>query len=328
MPEKKSRILYIKRFLEDETDEAHPVTVMDIIAWLAGKSIAATRKTVAQDINQLIDAGVDVVRNKSRPNKYFIGDRHFELPELKLLIDAAQASKFLTTKRSRKMIDKLLALASRHQSDDLKDGLYFSDQAKPGNETAYITADKLLKAINARKRVRFMYYEYGPDKVKNYKHKRRIYEFSPWRFLWNNDSYYIAGYSENHGKAIKFRVDRIAAAEPTKLDAVPMPEDFDLAAFVRSVFSMYDGPPLDVTLRCENALMKTIVDRFGEDVHTEIAGPGHFHAKVTVLASKTFYGWIFGMDGAISITAPAEAVKEYRQMVGRAEKSFVPVKPC
>ena len=323
MDEKKSRILYVKRFLEEQTDEAHQAAISDIIAYLAGEGIAATRKTVAQDITLLIEAGVDVVCNISKPNKYFIGDRHFEAPELKLLIDAAQASKFLTNKRSGRLIGKLLALASSHQAADYKDGLYFDRQIKPKNENAYVTADLLLTAIGTRKRVRFMYYEYTPDKKKTYKHNRRVYEFSPWAFVWNNDSYYITGHSEIHGKAIQFRVDRIAAPKLTDTDAVPKPVGFDPAVFVKSVFSMYDGPMLDVTLKCENTLMKTIVDRFGEDVHTEIAGVNHFYAKVSVLASKTFYGWLFGMDGAIEITAPAEAVKAYRDMLGRAAKPFV-----
>jgi len=319
--------LYVKRFLEEKTDEEHPAVLADIVAYLAGIGITANGRTVAQDVEQLIDSGVDVVCNKSRPNKYFIGDRYFEIPELKLFIDAAQASRFLTAKRSGRLIDKLLALASAHQAVDLKSGLYYDEQVKPKNENAYHTADKLLRAISEKKRVRFTYYEYGPDKEKAFKHNKKIYEFSPWRFIWNNDSYYVAGYSESHQKVIRFRVDRIASPKVTKLDAAPMPEDFDLAAFAKSVFSMYDGPSVEVTLKCENAMMKTIIDRYGEAVHTQIADPKHFYAKVPVLASKTFYGWVFGMDGAITVAAPAEAVKAYREMLVRASKPFAARKP-
>ena len=325
MAQIKNRLLYVQRFLMEQTDEAHPAVAADIADYLAGEGIRVSVRTVAQDIDQLIEAGVDVVCNKSRQIQYFIGDRDFEMPELKLLIDAAQASKFLTAKRSRKLIDKLLAHASCHQSLDLTRGLYMDDQVKPKNENAYITADLLHTAINLNKRVRFMYYEYGPDKKKTYKHKRKVYEFSPWQFIWDSDKYYILGHSESHGKPITFRVDRIAAPKLADTDAIPMPEGFDPAAFVKSVFSMYDGPLLDVTLKCENALMKTIIDRYGEDVHTEIADAGHFYARVSVSASKTFYGWVFTSDGAVEITAPAEAVEGYHNMLGRA-KAFVPKK--
>ena len=318
MSEKKSRILYIKHFLEEQTDEAHPATVSDILAYLSNMDISAHNRTVMSDIEQLIEAGIDVVRNKSRQNQYFIGTVLFEMPELKLLVDAAQASKFLTHKRSRALIDKLLSLTSGYQAENLKSGLYLEKRTKSQNESAYITAALLHKAVNEGRRVRFMYVEYTPEKTKAYKHGQRVYEFSPWHFVLDNEKYYILGYSKHHGKGVKFRVDRIAAPKLTDLPAVPAPDDFDLAAFVRATFQMYDGPLLDVTLKCKNEFMKTIVDRFGEEVHTQIADAGHFYASVSVHASKTFYGWVFGMDGAITITAPAEAVKAYRDMLKRA----------
>jgi predicted DNA-binding transcriptional regulator YafY len=168
-----------------------------------------------------------------------------------------------------------------------------------------------------------MYYEYSPNKRKTYKHNRRVYEFSPWKFVWDSDKYYILGHSESHGKAITFRVDRIASPKLVELDSVPMPEGFDIAAFVKATFQMYDGPMLDVTLKCENALMNTIIDRFGIDVKTRIADSEHFYATVSVSASKTFYGWVFASDGAISIEAPAEAVDEYLAMMDRA-KTLLP----
>ena len=317
---KKCRILYIKKFLEEQTDEMHPVTIKDILSYLATLGIEAHRRTIMLDIEQLIESGIDIVCNRSRQNQYFIGDRLLEVPELKLLIDAAQASKFLTVKRSRVLINKLLSLASHYQAESLKDSLYLEKQIKPKNEYAYITVDVLLTAIRRNCRVQFMYVEYGPNKRKTYKHGQRIYEFSPWTFVWNNDKYYVIGYSEHHGKAAKFRVDRIAAAKLTELSAVPMPEDFDLADYVKSIFQMYDGPLLNVTLECENVLMKAIIDRFGEDVETKIADREHFCVTVRVSASKTFYGWVFSSDGAVKIISPVEAVNEYQAMCNRAKQ--------
>jgi predicted DNA-binding transcriptional regulator YafY len=318
MPDKKSRLLHTKAFLEERADELHPVTVAEIIAHLAESGITATRKTVAQDIDLLLESGLDIICNKSRQNQYFVGERHFETPELKLLIDAVQASKFLTAKRSRALIEKLLATASCHQRADLLDGIYFDSHIKPKNEQAYITADILLQAMRAKKAVRFMYYEYGPDKKKEYKHGRRVYEFSPWSFIWDSDKYYILGHSKHHGKAVTFRVDRIAAPKPAGKDAVPKPDDFDLAAYTKSVYQMYDGPMMDVTLKCQNTMMKVIIDRFGEDVHTKIYDSQYFTASISVSASKTFYGWVFSLDGTVKIIAPKEAVEEYRAMLSKA----------
>lgn len=320
MDAKKSRILYIKRFLEEQTDEAHPATVADILAYLSENGIAAHHRTVMLDIGQLIEAGYDVVCNKSRQNQYFIGTVLFEMPELKLLVDAAQASKFLPVKRSRALIDKLLTLTSRHQADSLKNGLYLDNLVKPKNDAAYRTTDLLLDAINQGCRVRFMYFEYTPDKQRKYKHGRRVYELSPWTFAWDSDKYYIIGHSKHHDKAVKFRVDRIASPKLTELPAIPAPADFDLAAFTKATFQMFDGPLLDVTLKCKNELMKAIIDRFGEEVKTSIADKAHFYATVKVAASKTFYGWVFASDGAVTISAPGEAVNAYRNMLKRANQ--------
>ena len=167
MSEKKSRIPHLKKYLEEYADELHPAVIPDILSHLSSEGITATRKTIVQDIDLLIESGVDVVFNKSRHNQYFIGDRHFELPELKLLIDAAQASKFLTAKRSRRLIEKLLSFASQNQRLALADGLYFDGHVKPQNEKSYITADLLLTAISTKKRVRFKYFEYTPAPLPN-----------------------------------------------------------------------------------------------------------------------------------------------------------------
>jgi predicted DNA-binding transcriptional regulator YafY len=234
-----------------------------------------------------------------------------------LLIDAAQASKLLTAKRSNALIEKLLTLTSRHQAENIKRDLYIDSLVKPENEAAYITIDKLLTAINTNRRVHFMYIEYTPKKEKIYKHGQRIYEFSPWSFAWDNDRYYIIGFSKHHDKAITFRVDRIAAPKLTEIPSIPMPEDFNFSDFIKTTFQMFEGPMLDVTLKCKNESMKSIIDRFGEYVETSIADAEHFYAKVKVSASKTFYGWVFASDGDIMITAPDEAVKAYQDMLKR-----------
>lgn len=318
-----ARLLYVLRCLQEQTDEQHPLSTSQILDYLEAQGISANRRTIPGDIEALIEYGIDVVEVKSTQNLYFIGERHFQLPELKLLIDAVQASKFLTGKHSKALIGKLLSFASPYQSAELIDSLHLEHQVKPQNEAAYITADLLFTAIREKKRVRFMYYEYGPDKKKTYKHGRRVYTFSPWGFVWDNEKYYIIGYSDKHEKAVTFRVDRVAAPQLTEIEAISSPDGFNLADYSKSVFQMFDGPILDVTLKCKNELMKTIIDRFGESVHTKIVDHEHFYTTVSVSVSKTFYGWIFGLDGAAEIVAPAEAVNDYRNMLERANSCAV-----
>ena len=318
MADKKSRILYIKRFLETQTDENHPATMPDILSYLESESIPASRKTVAEDIRQLIDAGTDVICNTGHHYEYFIGDRHFELPELKLLVDAVQASNFISPKKSAALTEKLTGFVSSYQAGELKRQLYVGKHVKTVNERTYLTVDLLHNAINAGKQVTFKYYEYDRNKKKVFKHNRHTYTFSPYALLWNSDNYYALGYSDKHGKVITFRVDRIAKPEMSDAPAVPKPEGFDITLYTKSVFQMYDGSALQkVTLRCENDLMKSVIDHFGEDVETKILDDKHFAAVADVSVSPTFFGWVFSFAGRIAITAPESAVSEYLALARR-----------
>lgn len=324
MDTKKSRILYVKNFLEHRTDERHPATMADILAYLKSEGIPASRTSVAQDVAHLVEAGTDVVCNKGNPNTYFIGDGYFELPELKLLIDAVQASRFISRKKADALIGKLTELASVHQAEELSRQLYVRGRDVPGVERIYHTIDLFHRAVGVGREVTFKYYEYGRDKRKRFKHNGRVYRFSPYGMIWNNDRYYIVGYSESHGKTVTFRADRIASPELTDIPAAPKPEGFDMAYYAESVFMMYDGPLRSLTLRCENALMKAVIDRFGEDAETEIADDGHFTARVEASVGPTFFGWVFTSGGAVEIVAPEDVAGAYlsqlRDSIAKARK--------
>lgn len=150
-----------------------------------------------------------------------------------------------------------------------------------------------------------------PNKTRVFKHNGQIYEFSPYDLVWNNDCYYVFGWSESHGKVIKFRVDRMNTPMYSGKLFHDRPEDYDITDFCRQVFMMYDGKEQTVTLYCENSLMKAIIDRFGENVKTQKLDCGHFSAEVQVSASPTFYSWVFNYAGKMKITAPKEVAKEY-----------------
>jgi len=319
MLNKKSRILQIKHYLEEYADELNPVTMPQIISHLEKGGISASRKTIMQDISQLMDSGIDVIRNTGHSHEYFIGERHFELPELKLLIDAVAASGFITPRKSAKLIGKLTAFASENQRLELNRQLYVNNQIKSETKNIYHTIDLLHSAINKYKQVTFKYYEYNQHKIKEYKHRRHIYIFSPYALLWNNDRYYTVGFSDKHNKVIAFRVDRIASPKLTDNSATPQPADFDISMYSQSIFQMYEGEGLQkVTLKCENDLMKNVIDRFGIDIETEIIDEEHFAATVEVSASPTFYGWVFLFGGRMKITAPNSVIEEYRVLAMKA----------
>jgi len=308
MIEKKNRILYIKRFLEEQTDEEHPATIADILAYLESEGIATSRHTVVREFEQLAEAGIDVICNNGKPNRYFIGERTFEMPELKLLVDAVRASRFIPPRKSDTLIEKLSGFASGSQSGELRRSLYTDKQARPVGDKAYIIVDMLYTAESSERKIVCKYFEYGADKKKVYRHNRQDYLFSPYGLVWNNDRYYTVGWSDSHGKIITLRVDRIAAPKLTDAPAAPKPQDFDMAFYAEGIIQMYDGIMRDVTLHCKNEMMKHVIDRFGEYVDTEIIDAEHFTARVRVPASPTFFAWIFTFCGGIRICKPRMSI--------------------
>lgn len=126
-------------------------------------------------------------------------------------------------------------------------------------------------------------------------------------------------YSEKHNGIGGFRVDRIAKS-PTILedDIIPKPTDFNIADYAKSVFQMYGCEECEVTLRCDNSVMKYIIERFGEDVTTAAYDMTSFRAFVNVELSPTFYGWVFGFGGKVQILSPDKAKNQYAEMLKSA----------
>ena len=322
--ETKPRILYLLRILEQYTDEEHPLTTKQLIDKLQDEyGISAHRTTLTKDIVALQDYGVDIVTVHSTQCKYFIGSRKFELPELKLLIDAVESSRFITAKKSESLIRKIHTLTSQGQVSKLRRNNYVVDRIKPDNEQIYYIVDTINDAINEGKQISFQYYDYSGLKKKVLKNKGEIYKLSPYKLIWSGDYYYVIGYSEKKGKVINFRVDRIAVA-PTILseNAIPVPKDFDLENFTKEVFFMFSGDEVEVDLQCDNSLMKTMIDRFGENVKTLAYDMTTFRLITEVSVSPTFFGWVFGFDGKVKILGPKNVKEQYYKMISEAMNSL------
>ena len=322
--ETKPRILYLLRILEQYTDEEHPLTTKQLIDKLQDEyGISAHRTTLTKDIAALQEFGVDIVTVHSTQSKYFIGSRKFELPELKLLIDAVESSRFITAKKSESLIRKIHTLTSQGQVSKLRRNNYVVDRIKPDNEQIYYIVDTINDAINEGKQISFQYYDYSGLKKKVLKTKGEIYKLSPYKLIWSGDYYYVIGYSEKKGKVINFRVDRIAAA-PTILseNAIPVPKDFDLENFTKEVFFMFSGDEVEVDLQCDNSLMKTMIDRFGENVKTLAYDMTSFRLITEVSVSPTFFGWVFGFDGKVKILGPKNVKEQYYKMISEAMNSL------
>ena len=311
--ESQQALLLLRQYLYQQTDEQHPVSVTDILAFWQQHGIQAGRKSVYTDIELLQNAGMDIVCVKSSQNKYFVGQRLFELPELKLLVDAVESSRFITEKKSTALIKKLGHLTSTAQAEQLNRHIYMGGTPKPENESIYYNVDTIHNAVQKKQQITFQYFEYTPKKEKILKHDGYKYRFSPYAMIWNRDCYYAVGWSEKHGKIAQFRVDRMTAVEPLEQTAVQT-LDFDPAEYVRKVFGMYPDDLCTVKLLCDNEVMRSVIDRFGENVWTETVDEQHFRATVEVAPSPPFFSWIFTFGGKIRIISPLTVLEEMRDM--------------
>ena len=320
----KIRILYLMDILTRFSDEDHPLATSQIIQKLEELyGISVHRTTVPKDISVLQVYGLDIVTITSSQTKYYIGKRKFEEPELKLLIDAVEASKFITAEKSEILISKIKELTSEYKAEALKRNMYTANRIKPGNEQIYYIVDAINEAINLSQKISFQYYEYTGLKKKVLKNNGEIYSISPYHLVWNGDFYYVVGFSNKHNKVVSFRVDRIATTPKIlNIASDPVPNSFDLAKYTKEVFSMYDGKTVVVNLKCDNSLMKVIIDRFGEDVTVLAYDMTSFRLKIEVSASPTFYGWVFGFGGKIQILGPKQVKDEYAMMVSSAQSNL------
>lgn len=312
--------------LQKHTDDQHPASVADILAFWREHGIQAGRKSVYSAIEVLQSNGMDIVCVKSTQNRYFVGERLFELPELKLLVDAVESSRFITAKKSERLIEKLGKLTSESHARQLDRHIYMDGTAKPENECIYYSVDEIHNAIQEKRQITFQYYEYTPQKEKILKHNGYRYQFSPYALIWSRDCYYAVGWSKKHGKLAQFRVDRMVAVESSDQAAVCMP-DFDPAEYVRKIFGMYPDDLCTVELLCENEVMRSVIDRFGEEVSTVTADDGHFKAIVEVAPSPPFFAWVFTFCGKIQILGPAEVLDEMRGLTLRGMAAKLDLSP-
>lgn len=312
----KKRLLLLQKYFVERTDELHQTDTFTLMKFLEDQNIPTNRKTLRADIKTLVESGMDIVTVASKPNKYFLGERNFELPELKLLVDAVASSRFITEKKSKALIQKLSDMASISQQEELKRNIYPSSRAKSTNESSFYVVDTINEAINRHKKIAFRYFEYDVDKKKVFRHHGGFYEMSPYALIWNEDFYYVLGYSEYYEKVVTFRVDRIRDAKVLDERAKGKPKGFKVEDYAKKTFEMYDGEEEKVRLLCDAGFMKYVVDRFGENVKTARSkdNPDAFIATVEIALSPTFYAWIFQFGGEIKILSPKKAIDEIKAL--------------
>ena len=319
-PNQKTKLLHLARMLLRQTDEEHPLAVAQIIEALARQDIKAERKSVYDDMEALRLFGLDVQCRKGKSPGWFVGDRDFELPEVKLLMDAVQSSRFITQRKSDALIRKLEGLASVHQAGQLQRQVYVSGRIKVMNESIYYNVDKLHTAIAGQKAITFKYFDYDIARKKVFRQEGKRYMVSPYGLIWNSENYYLVAFDHAHRELRHYRVDKMTEIVVTNLDREGREQhrDFQLAEYGQKHFGMYGGQELKVTLRGRRDKASLVWDRFGQDIILVPDGEDYFTVTLPVVISPQFFGWLLGLNGSITLAGPKEAVSAYRQRLAAA----------
>lgn len=319
----KQKLLVLQQLLQTKSDEEHPLTIQSMIDELERWDIKAERKSLYDDMETLRAFGLDIQCRKGRDGGWFLGQRDFELPELKLLVDAVQSSKFITRKKSDALIRKLESLSGVHQAKALQRQVYVSDRVKTINESIYYTVDTLYTALGKRRAVDFKYFDYSSRKEKVFRHGGKIYTISPCGLVWDSENYYLVGWDHEHEKVRHYRVDKMAQIQitdrPLEGEAAGQ---FNMADYAKKHFGMFTGRDAKVTLRCREEMAGVVLDRFGQEIMLVPDGDEFFTVTVSVAVSPQFLGWLFGLGDAVVLTAPEWAAQEYSRMLDSVAKQY------
>lgn len=313
----KLKLLYLIKILSEKTDENHPMTAKALIEELSRYQISAERKSIYDDMNCLIDFGYDIINVKARTGGgYYLAGREFELPELKLLVDAVQASKFITRKKSGELIAKIEKLAGPYEAKKLQRQVLVAGRIKADNESIYYNVDQIHNAIQEDMPITFTYLEWSVQKELKPRRSGLLYKVSPLALSWREENYYLVAHDAKEDRIKHYRVDKmshiqsVAGEKRTGTEGLGVRE---ITEYINKTFGMFGGEAQTVTLILPRNMIGIMIDRFGKEIDIRSRGENQVSIRIKVAVSGQFYGWLSGLGGQVRILAPERIREEYRQ---------------
>lgn len=309
----KNRLLVLLQILQEQSDDETWLTTADLRTALEREGYECTVRTLRSDVQSLLNCGYDIAVQETEGayTRYAYMGRKLSMPDLQILVDAVSAARFIPQGRSEELVKELSSMAGPSHVQELRPQIMVSEHVKAKNKNMIYTVQEIRRAIDRNRKIRFRYLDYNYDKVQIRRHEGtedEWYVVSPYATVWNDDRYYLVGWSDKRKRVCTYRIDRMEVPRQMQNKRVPVPEGFDVRDYTDKIFKMYGGPEERVTLRCDPEILNQVLDRFGTGVEIK-PGRKHFTVTVPVSLSTTFYAWVFQYVGKMHIIAP-EHVRE------------------
>ena len=312
----KLKLLCLMKILQEKTDDGHALTVNELIEELARYDIKAERKSIYNDLESLRLFGLDIETGRSKSTGYYLAGRTFELPELKLLVDSVQSSKFITHKKSMTLIKKIESLCSAYEAQALSRQVFVAGRIKTMNESIYYNVDKIHAGIGENRKISFQYFEYAVTKEKVLRRNGERYVISPLALTWDNENYYLIAYDTDAERVKHFRVDKMTDIQIAgqRRDGLAHFKNLDVAVYSKKLFSMFSGEEETVRIEFTNRLIGVVIDRFGKEIAVVPSDDTHFIVQVNVAVSPQFLSWVAGFGKEAKIVSPDRVIDSMKQL--------------
>lgn len=314
MASSKIKTLLIFKYLNDFSDEFHPLSTTELIEMLNKDGINCERKSIYADVQTLNKIGFNIMTTMSPKRGYFMATRQFELPQVRLLVDAVSSAAFITPKKTSDLISKLETLVSKNQANELISQVYIDSNAKCDNEEIYYVIDKLHDAIINKYKVAFQYRRRNIDKKNKRSYVNKDFKVSPYALIWKDDHYYLVCNNEKYDNLMNLRLDRIRKINPTEEPVRPISQvseyetEFDAADYTSKMFNMFSGENDSVTLICDLNLREEIMDRFGSKIPLTAVDADHFETTIDAAVSEGLVTWIMNFGSRIKVKSPESLI--------------------
>ncbi len=316
------RFLILREILIKYSDDEHPINANEIIRILNEKyGMKCDRKTIYRDINTLIHFGFDVNKHCDERKGVYLGEREYELAEIRMLIDAVLTAKFITPKKTEKLLNKLYSELSIYQIEKFSNQVYIDTEAKFDNEEIYYTVDRVNEAISKGKKIEFTYRHKILRNNRVVINEGKKFKVSPYALVWSDDRYYMVANNCKYNNLSNYRLDRMTkvsiCSETSRSykEVSDYSNEFDVSDYVKKNINMFPGKKEHITLACQSDFLEILFDKFGKDIICKKSDKSEITVELDVYISEALLNWFVASACFVKVKSPNYLIEKVKEKI-------------